>query len=117
VEGSLNWVWHPPDRIRVALEVMRGAGPPVSRWSRLSRLVCLTSTKWEALDDLVECRPTTLAGVVAMLDHLSELQFPDDEAGVDGGDDETVWSGAVGWGRPETAPLNYRPCWPTRCAN
>jgi hypothetical protein len=50
----------------------------------------------EALGDLLDCRPTTFAGIAALLDHLAQPQWG--EVARDPEHRETVLSGASNWG-------------------
>jgi hypothetical protein len=56
----------------------------------------------DALAELVSCRPTTLRGVVALLEHLGEPDYGHDP-------DDVVLVGAVGWGGSIKASVNELP--------
>jgi hypothetical protein len=56
----------------------------------------------DALAELVSCRPTTLPGIVALLEHLGEPDYGHDP-------DDVVLVAAVGWDGPIKASVNELP--------
>jgi hypothetical protein len=56
----------------------------------------------DALAELVSCRPTTLPGIVALLEHLGEPDYGHDP-------DDVVLVGAVGWDGSIKASVNELP--------
>ena len=50
----------------------------------------------DALSDLLDCRPTTLAGIAALLEHVADPQWGD--VNEDPDLNETVLSGCSNWG-------------------
>jgi hypothetical protein len=56
----------------------------------------------DALEELVSCRPTTLPGVIALLEHLGQPNDGHDPA-------DTVLVGAVGWDGPIKDSVNKLP--------
>jgi hypothetical protein len=69
---------------------MRGSGPDWDAASQASSEA--NDDEMDALRDVLSCPPTTIAGVLALLDHLGQPQFLRDTR-----DPATVLSGAYGW--------------------
>jgi hypothetical protein len=63
-----------------------------------AKLDAASDLEFYALYDLIVCRPTTLAGVAAMLDHLARPQYGEEAPASVPEFRETILSGAVGWG-------------------
>jgi hypothetical protein len=56
----------------------------------------LSDLEADALSDLLDCRPTTLAGIAALLEHVADPQWGD--VNEDPDLNETVLSGCSNWG-------------------
>jgi hypothetical protein len=59
-----------------------------------ARVAAASDAEFDRLYDLLTSRPTTLAGGIAILDHLARPQYGEPSGRLR----ETILSGAVGWG-------------------